>query len=89
MCPIDKAPNNVAFIFKKYYVQVVIKELGLLDTTSNTYEQVNDTPHIVFQQRYNALDYVFGLKKMMTNLIMFHVFIESQKCMKYHLVQDL
>ena len=26
MCPIDKAANNIAFICKKYYVQVLIKE---------------------------------------------------------------
>ena len=37
MCPIDKAATNIAFICKKYYVQVLLKELGLLNTTSNTY----------------------------------------------------
>ena len=37
ICPIDKAANNIAFICKKYYVQVLRKELGLLNTTSNTY----------------------------------------------------
>ena len=36
MCPIDKAGNNIAFIYKKYYVQVLLKELGLLRATSNT-----------------------------------------------------
>ena len=24
-CPIDKAVNNIAFIYKKYYVQVLLK----------------------------------------------------------------
>ena len=37
MCLINKAANNIAFICKKYYVQVLRKELGLLNTTSNTY----------------------------------------------------
>ena len=32
MCPIDKAAN----------VEVLLKELGLLNITSNTYQQVND-----------------------------------------------
>ena len=50
MCPIDKAANNIAFICKKYYVQVLLKELDLLNTTSNTYHQVNDTHHNVLQQ---------------------------------------
>ena len=40
MYPIDKAANNIAFICKKYYVQVLLKELGLLNTRSNTYQQV-------------------------------------------------
>ena len=36
MCPIDKAANSIAFICKKYYVQVLLKELNLLRATSNT-----------------------------------------------------
>ena len=83
MCPTDKAANNIAFICKKYYVQV------LLNTTSNTYQQVNETLHNILQQQNNTLDSVFGLNIMMRNLIVFHVFIGSQKCIKYHLVQDL
>ena len=37
MCPTDKAANNIAFICKKYCVQVLLKELVLLNTKSNTY----------------------------------------------------
>ena len=37
MCPIEKAANNIAFACKKYYDQVLLKELDLLNTTSNTY----------------------------------------------------
>ena len=62
MCPIEKAANNIAFICKKYYVKVLLKELGLLIATSNTYQQVNDTLHNILQQQNNTLDYVFGLK---------------------------
>ena len=43
MCPMAKTANNIAFICKKYYVQIFLKELGLLKSTSNTYQQVNDT----------------------------------------------
>ena len=50
MCPIDKAAN----------VEVLRKELGLLNTTSNTYQQVSDA-HL--QQQNNTLDSVFGLKR--------------------------
>ena len=62
MCPIDKAANNIAFLCKKYYVQVLLKELGL-SNTSNMYQQVNDTLHNVLQQQNNTVDCVFGLKK--------------------------
>ena len=62
MCPIDKAANNIAFICKKYYVQILLKELGLLSATSKTYQQVNDTLHNILQQQNYSLDSFFGLK---------------------------
>ena len=55
MCSIDKAVNNIAFICKKY-VQELLKELELLNTTSSTYQQVNDNLHNVLQQQNNILD---------------------------------
>ena len=44
-------------------VKVLLKELGLLNTISNTYQHVNDTIHNILQQQNNILDSVFGLKK--------------------------
>ena len=35
--PIDKAANNVAFICKKYYIERILKEIGLVGKASNTY----------------------------------------------------
>ena len=61
ICSIDRAGNNIAFICNQYYVQVLLKELGLLNITSNTYLEVNDTPHNVLQQQ-NTLDSV-SIKK--------------------------
>ena len=58
----DKAANNIAFVCKKYYVQVLLKELSLLNTTSNTYQLVNNTLHYILQQQNDTLDSVFGLK---------------------------
>ena len=77
--PIDKAANNIAFICKKCYVQVLQKELGLLNT-SNTYQQVNDTLHNVLQQENNNLDSDFGFKNNDEELIAFQVSIGSEKC---------
>ena len=50
-------------ITSHFYVRniVLIKELGLLSATSNTYQQVKDTLHNILQQQNNTLDSVFGL----------------------------
>ena len=53
---------QITFICKKYYVQVLLKELGFLNTTSITYKQVNDTLLNVLQQQNDTLDSAFGLK---------------------------
>ena len=44
-CPIGKAANTIVLICKKYYVEVLQNELRLLNTISNTYQQVNYTLH--------------------------------------------
>ena len=62
MCRIDKAANNIAFVCKKYYVQVLLKELSLLNIRSNTYQFVNDTLHNILQHQNNKFDSVFRLK---------------------------
>ena len=57
-----KAANNIAFISEIYYVQVLPKALGLLNTASNTYQEVKNTLHNILQRQNNTLDSVFGLK---------------------------
>ena len=41
MTPIDKASSNVSVICKRYYVEVVLKEIGILGIGSETYEKAN------------------------------------------------
>ena len=38
---IDKAANNIAIICKKYYVTVILKEIGILDAGNKTYAKIN------------------------------------------------
>ena len=59
---LTKLQTKFHLYVKKYYVQVLLKELGLLNTNSNTHQQVNNTLHNVLQQQNNTLDSVFGLK---------------------------
>ena len=81
------------YIYKEYYVQVLLKELSLLNTTLSTYREVNDTLYNVLQQQnhtqLNSIKKCWIKKVMMRNLIVFHVFIGSRKSIKYHLMQDL
>ena len=37
LVPIDKAANNVSFVCKRYYVEVILKEIGILGEGSETY----------------------------------------------------
>ena len=39
LVPINKATNNIAIICKKYYVTVILKEIGILDAGNETYEK--------------------------------------------------
>ena len=39
LVPIDKAANNIAVICKKYYVEVILKEIGFIGMGNSTYSQ--------------------------------------------------
>ena len=41
LVPINKATNNIAIICKKYYVTVILKEIGILDAGNETYEKID------------------------------------------------
>ena len=88
MYSIDKAANNIAFTCKKRYVQVFLKELGLLNTTSNTCEQVNETLHNVLSQQNNTLESFFALQNN-DKFNCLPCINWLPKMLKYHLVQDL
>ena len=46
MVPIDKAANNVAFICKRFYAQILLKELGLShNEPSSTYSLISELSH--------------------------------------------
>ena len=39
LVPFGKAANNIVMICKKYYVAVILKEIGILDAGNKTYEK--------------------------------------------------
>ena len=41
LVPIDKAANNIAIICRKYYVTVILKEIGISNAGNETYQKIN------------------------------------------------
>ena len=39
--PIDKAANNVAFICKRFYVEVILREIGIISRGNETYVKID------------------------------------------------
>ena len=62
MVPIDKADSNVAFICKRYYIEVLTKELGLQGSQSNTYEHLqNSNQNEIIADHQKHLQEQFGI----------------------------
>ena len=54
--PIDKAANNVAFICKRFYVEVILKEIGILGVGNETYVRIDrDKDEIVSDNLRSSL----------------------------------
>ena len=105
MVPIDKADSNVAFVCKRYYIEVIAKELGLLANPSSTYEHIqNTTPneiidnhrsnlkeqfHMTVPEEMCTLPDIYWLPKLHKNPIKARFIIASQKCTVKQLSKDL
>ena len=48
--PIDKAGNNIAIICKRYYVEVILKEIGHLGNGNSTYEKTPKTREEIVEE---------------------------------------
>ena len=53
---VDKAVNNIAIICKKYYVTVILKEIGILGAGDETYEKIDKNKEQIIQDNleYNT-----------------------------------
>ena len=54
LVPIDKAANNIAIICKKFYVSVILKEIGIIGPGNETYERSDENSEEIIQ---NNLEY--------------------------------
>ena len=59
LVPIDKAANNVSIICKKYYVEVILKEIGIIGQGNNTYERTDKSKEEIIDEN---VDYSKRLK---------------------------
>ena len=63
MTPIDKASGNIAFICKRFYAKVLMKELGI-DSPSNaspTYKKINKDPNVIIENHTKYLSNMFKI----------------------------
>ena len=42
VAPIDKAVNNVSFVYKRIYATTLFKEFGVIGAPSKTYKLISD-----------------------------------------------
>ena len=62
LIPIDKADNNVAFVCKRYYIEVIVKELGMRGNPSSTYEHLHNViPNEIIHNHQNYLQERFHM----------------------------
>ena len=87
--PIDKAANNIGFICKKYFLEILCKE-----TESETYELIDETVEdivgkikressaigIPVEEEFNDLPQIHATIKMHKNPIKFRFIIGSRTC---------
>ena len=104
MVPIDKAANNVAFICKRFYVYVIMKELGLLGEQSPTYSIIDLSPDNIIDQhkfelkeKFNitidqdnlVLPDIYWTPKLHKNPVKFRFIIASKQCTIKHLSKNM
>ena len=94
--PIDKASSNIAFVCKRFYVQVLVSELGLGDSsTSSTYEKINrdvnelidkdchklkETFNLTVGDESKKLPHIYWTPKLHKNPIKFRFIIAAPDC---------
>ena len=61
LAPIDKAANNVSFICKRFYAETLLKEFGVLDNNSRTYQKIIDTKTTIIDKCVEDLKSQFSL----------------------------
>ena len=93
--PIDKATGNVGFVCKRFYAEVLIRELGLRDGVSSTYKSIDLDPQVIIdhdvktlhdtfkldvREESKKLPHIYWLPKLHKNPIKFRFIIAAPDC---------
>ena len=105
MVPMDKASNNIAFICKRFYATVLMKELGLSNESSSTYTRIhNRSPDdivslhqkqlkeefdIDIDDGMKTLPDIYWIPKLHKNPAKFRFIIASKRCTTKTLSKNL
>ena len=105
MVPIDKAANNVAFICKRHYASVLMKELGLQGASTSTYTRIHQhTPEdiitlherqlkenfsIEIEDEMRTLPDIYWIPKLHKNPVKSRFIIASKHCTIKRLSKNL
>ena len=54
--PIEKAANNVAFICKRFYVEVILNEIGIIGVGNETYVRADYDKSKIVQENVNFFE---------------------------------
>ena len=94
MTPIDKASSNVSVICKRYYVEVVLNEIGILGDGSDTYERANRSKEEIIDdnriyserlgyklsEKENDLPTMYWIPKMHKTPVKHRFIVASKSC---------
>ena len=59
LVPIDKAANNIAIVCKRYYVEVILKEIGIMGEGNSTYCKIEKSAQDIVEENVKESE-VFG-----------------------------
>ena len=85
--PADKASNNYTFVCKKYYVSILIEELGLDSLPGNPTYNLTDFSASEVMDNHKSVLTSFGIDPNDDELDL-HIFIGFQRCIKIHINND-
>ena len=94
LVPIDKAANNVAIVCKHYYVEVILKEIGILGKGNQTYEMSQEAKEgfidetnvfarklgYKIEEDFKELPSMYWIPKMHKTPIKHRFIVASKKC---------